>query len=152
MNAKDVIRANLKRYMKQAGKTQAGLAEHLGVTQSAVSNWIRGKNSIDVEYVPGICSYLGITVGELFGADAPPDVTAVTYAYISLDEQARAEVRAFIDLYSSVRECVRLRRLPNSTRDYRRIDATRTPPPAQKKTARRDLPGRAVPLFRFARV
>ena len=96
MDTKSLIANNLKAYMKAAGKTQAELAEHLGVTQSCVSNWARGVNSISVEYVPGICEFLGISIARFFD-DEQNGAADIAYACISLDEDPRAEVRDFIE-------------------------------------------------------
>jgi len=67
------IRENVKRnlgyYLSLRGMSQKELAEHLGVSQSAVTNWIKGKNSPDIETVALICDLFHISVVDLFGRD-----------------------------------------------------------------------------------
>jgi len=67
------IRENVKRnlgyYLSLRGMSQKELAAHLGVSQSAVTNWVKGKNSPDIETVALICDILQISVTDLFGKD-----------------------------------------------------------------------------------
>ena len=49
--------------------TQDSLAEILGVTAQAVSRWESGGSYPDMEIVPVIANYFGITIDELFGYD-----------------------------------------------------------------------------------
>ena len=48
------------------GATQEALAEHLGVTAQAVSKWERGSASPDIELLPALSAYFGVTIDELF--------------------------------------------------------------------------------------
>ena len=49
------------------GRTQEALAEALGVTSQAVSRWESGGSYPDMEIIPSIANYFGITIDELFG-------------------------------------------------------------------------------------
>jgi len=49
------------------GRTQESLAEALGVTSQAVSRWESGGSYPDVEIMPAIANYFGVTIDELFG-------------------------------------------------------------------------------------
>lgn len=62
------VKKNLGYYLSLQGISQKELAERLGVSQSAVTNWIKGKNSPDIEAVAQICQVLRISVSDLFGA------------------------------------------------------------------------------------
>lgn len=48
-------------------KTQEDLANVLGVTSQAVSRWESGGSYPDVNLIPSIANYFGITIDELFG-------------------------------------------------------------------------------------
>lgn len=65
------IRENVKRnlgfYLSLRKMSQKELAERLGVSQSAVTNWIKGKNAPDIEMVAAICDILDVSVSDLFG-------------------------------------------------------------------------------------
>lgn len=63
------IRASLERYISESGYTQKEIAERLGVSQSSVTNWVKGKNSPDANLVMPICNLLNITVGQFYGEE-----------------------------------------------------------------------------------
>lgn len=50
---------------KEAGLTQAALAERLGITDRAVSKWETGRSMPDASLMLELCSLLGVTVNEL---------------------------------------------------------------------------------------
>ena len=52
---------------KRDKRTQEALAEALGVTCQAVSRWEAGYSYPDMELIPSIANYFGITIDELFG-------------------------------------------------------------------------------------
>ena len=72
---RDNVKRNLGYYLSLKGISQKDLAERLSVSQSAVTNWIKGKNSPDIEVVANICEILGITVIDLFGTDGSDQYT-----------------------------------------------------------------------------
>lgn len=51
------------------GRTQEALAESVGVTPQAVSRWEANGCYPDMEMIPAIANYFGITIDELFGYD-----------------------------------------------------------------------------------
>ncbi len=65
------IRENVKRnlgyYLSLTGLSQKEFAHELGVSQAAVTNWIKGNNSPDIEMVAKICRVLNLQVADLFG-------------------------------------------------------------------------------------
>ena len=54
---------------KEAGYTQAALAEKLGITDRAVSKWENGRNMPDVSIMLELCSLLHINVNELLSGE-----------------------------------------------------------------------------------
>lgn len=54
---------------KDAGLTQASLAEKLGITDRAVSKWENGKSMPDVSIMKELCVILGINVNELLSGE-----------------------------------------------------------------------------------
>ena len=66
---RDNIRRNLAYYLSIKNISQKEFAEKLGVSQSSVTCWIKGKNSPDIEMVAQICDVLGVSVIDLFGTD-----------------------------------------------------------------------------------
>jgi len=49
------------------GRTQEALAEAIGVTSQAVSRWEANGGYPDMEIIPAIANYFGVTIDELFG-------------------------------------------------------------------------------------
>ena len=54
---------------KDKNMTQQELAEQLGVTDRAVSNWENGKNMPDLSLFKPLCNILGITINELLSGE-----------------------------------------------------------------------------------
>lgn len=64
---REEIAKNLLYYRKKKNLTQKGLAELLGVTSAAVSNWENGVNSVDIDTLYKACSVLGVTFNDMYG-------------------------------------------------------------------------------------
>ena len=62
---KSQIGANIASYRKNAGLTQAGLAEKLNYSDKAVSKWERGESVPDVTTLVQLAEQFGITVNDL---------------------------------------------------------------------------------------
>ncbi len=52
---------------RRDGRTQEALAEALGVTSQAVSRWESSGSYPDINLIPSIANYFGVTIDELFG-------------------------------------------------------------------------------------
>lgn len=57
----------IKELRTRDGRTQENLADALGVTSQAVSRWEKGGSYPDMEMIPSIANYFGISIDELFG-------------------------------------------------------------------------------------
>ena len=64
MGTKEAIRDNLAKLMEEHGTKNVELARAVSVSKSAVTNWLNGSNSIDMDLVPKICDFFGVTVDE----------------------------------------------------------------------------------------
>ena len=58
---------NIRRMRLEKGLTQEEVALHLGVSFQSVSKWERGDGYPDIEMLPSIAHYFGISVDELLG-------------------------------------------------------------------------------------
>ena len=56
----------IKALRQRKGVTQEALADHLGITAQAVSKWERNAASPDIELLPALSAYFGVTIDELF--------------------------------------------------------------------------------------
>ena len=59
------IGSNIAAYRKQAGLTQAGLAEKLNYSDKAVSKWERGCGAPDISLLPRLSQALGTSAEAL---------------------------------------------------------------------------------------
>lgn len=57
----------IRELRRREGRTQEMLAEALGVTSQAVSRWESGGSYPDMNLIPSIANYFGVTIDELFG-------------------------------------------------------------------------------------
>ena len=58
---------NILKLRRKNKRTQEALAEALGVTPQAVSRWESGGSYPDMNLIPSIANYFGISIDELFG-------------------------------------------------------------------------------------
>lgn len=66
-NVREEIAKNILYYRKSKKYTQKELAEYLGVGVSAVSNWEKGVNSVDIDTLYKVCVFLQISINDIFG-------------------------------------------------------------------------------------
>lgn len=79
------------RYRKAKNMTQEELASALGVSPQSVSNWEHGGYP-DIELLPVIANYFGITVDELIGSDKAAIEADMKRYYEGLNENGRANL------------------------------------------------------------
>lgn len=80
----------IQRYRLGKGLTQRQLAEHLHVTDKAVSKWERGRNYPDIAQLPALADALGTTVSELLGiGEEVSQETIDVLAAVSRQEERR---------------------------------------------------------------
>lgn len=84
---------------RRDGRTQEELAEALGVTGQTVSRWEAGGGYPDMELVPPLANYFGVTIDELFGYDSDRDrrVKEYTDKYDAI-EHTRGDTAAMLAL------------------------------------------------------
>ena len=58
---------NIRQLRRRDKRTQEALAEALGVTSQAVSRWEAGGSYPDMNLIPSIANFFGVTIDELFG-------------------------------------------------------------------------------------
>lgn len=78
----------LKRYRIAAHLKQKELADILNIDPTVLSNWERGKNRFDVEYIPAICKALNINANDLLGF----------YTDYSLNPEEEKLIKAFREI------------------------------------------------------
>lgn len=97
---REMLRVNLKERIKKSKYNQKELAIELGVKPSAVSYWINGKNSPDIEMIAKICDLLNIRFSDLI--TYPPCENDIKKAqlldnYQSLNDVGKAKLIEYSD-------------------------------------------------------
>jgi len=64
---KETIAKNLKIFIRQSGLTHVQIARSIRVSPSAISNWLTGATSIDVEHLVRICMKLNVPLDIVCG-------------------------------------------------------------------------------------
>ena len=63
------IAKRIKETRIEKNMTQGDLADLMGVSYQAVSNWERGNSMPDISKLEDLCGFLEISVGELLGIE-----------------------------------------------------------------------------------
>lgn len=69
---RSVFSDNLKKYMKEAGKTQADIMEYMGCSSSTVSDWCNGKKYPRPERMQRLADLFGIKMSDLTAQHSLP--------------------------------------------------------------------------------
>ena len=69
------IAKNIKKYRKLNGMTQKDLADYVGVSTAAVSNWETASNSIDIDVLFKVCDALGVPISLMTASDNDFELT-----------------------------------------------------------------------------
>lgn len=85
MIGKKIKQARIDRNM-----TQMNLADAMGVSYQAVSNWERGNSMPDISKLGDLCTALDISVNELLGIEAPVIAKAMAQEELTMEELAEA--------------------------------------------------------------
>lgn len=85
---------NIKNARTKLNMTQMNLADEMGVSYQAVSNWERGNSMPDISKLPELCKILNISFQELVGERIPETATVERLlqdeaADVSLEEMAQ---------------------------------------------------------------
>ena len=86
MDAK-IIGQHIKEYRKKNNVSQRALAEQLFVSDKTISRWELGNGLPDIEQLPKLAEVLGISIGELVGAEEEQSVVS-QYEEIKKREEA----------------------------------------------------------------
>jgi len=81
------IGENIKQLRAEKGVTQEQLAEHLGITYQSVSKWENNITAPDLQLIPAIAEYFGVSINKLFKVKLnPDDVKILVNPEISVDQ------------------------------------------------------------------
>ena len=106
-NVRTEIAKNLLFYRKQNKFTQKQLAELLGVKNSAVSNWEKGLNSIDIDTLHIACTVFNISINDMFGVFSNYNSnhssnTGINLVTMNKESKVENEYKEVISLYNEL--------------------------------------------------
>ena len=96
----------IRELRRRDGRTQEALAEALGVTSQAVSRWESGGSYPDMEVIPSIANYFGVSIDELFGYHSTREskIDAIIQKVEEYNLRYRADGEWFDECISILRE------------------------------------------------
>ncbi len=65
----EIFGQRVKSELKETGKKQKDLCEHLNVNKSTLSEWLNNNNEPSMEYIVKIATYLGVSTDYLLGLE-----------------------------------------------------------------------------------
>jgi len=83
-----MIGKKIKQARINLNMTQMNLADAMGVSYQAVSNWERGNSMPDISKLVDLCTALHITVNELLGIESPAVTKAMAQEELTMEELA----------------------------------------------------------------
>lgn len=84
------LHENLRKYRTEKGLTQEEVAGALGVSAQAVSRWETGSACPDVELLPALANYYGITLDALVGMDRLRNEDSLRHVFCETHDLAEA--------------------------------------------------------------
>ena len=105
---KEQIRQNLTKYRKLRGLSKSDMAKSLNVSKSTMTNWEKGKHSIDLEMFFKICDLLDVSADDMAGRDIIKHISTdeknIIAAYRSLSPGEQTIIRRSLDLSEKIGE------------------------------------------------
>lgn len=90
---RNIIGENIRIACEVKGIRQIDIAEHMGISQGSVSNWVKGNNSIDIEKLVELCNYLGVTLDQIYGLKPIKPDNAISEEQKSIRETLARKLR-----------------------------------------------------------
>ena len=81
-----MIGKKIKQARIDQNMTQMNLADAMGVSYQAVSNWERGNSMPDISKLADLCAALHISVNELLGIESPAVEKAMAQEELTIEE------------------------------------------------------------------
>lgn len=97
--------------LDNSGKSQTDLANYLGISKNAITDWKSGRIKSYMKYIPQIAEFFAVTPDYLLSdnsstdskVDATPTISQVMEAYLALSDEDKAEFEKLITLFDNDR-------------------------------------------------
>ena len=96
MKSEKTTGQRIKDILEEKGIQAKTLAEHLGVTQAAMSNYLNDKRNIDTDTLVKISNFLNISTDELLGIRENRTFYFDSTVYFSKEEVKKAEQVSYL--------------------------------------------------------
>ncbi len=99
------FRKNLKRLMSSRGFTMNALGSEVGITAAAISRYLSGNRTPELQYVVRIAEYFNVSVDWLLGLNGdkfevmPKEIQDIAYLYTVAAPDDRRVVQAVLRKY-----------------------------------------------------
>ncbi len=99
-DVRTILTENLNELVRRKGIKSIELAEQLGVSKSAVSHWLAGDNSPNIELLAKICQIYGVKLSEMLNEKIETSYIEkeLLKKYRSLDKRGKGTVEAVLDI------------------------------------------------------
>lgn len=91
----NTVAKNIKEGRISKNMTQMDLADAMGVSYQAVSNWERGNSMPDISKIPDLCKILDLNLEEMLGGESK--ATRVAHRIVE-DENAKVTMEELVDV------------------------------------------------------
>ena len=96
MTQTEIFSNNLNRFLKMRDERQTDFAKALGVSQSAISEWVAGHKMPKMNRVAQICAHFGCEFSDLLGEQNPTDDKHILFLYEQLSAEGKELVVDYI--------------------------------------------------------
>lgn len=67
------LRANIEKVIDASKYSRTEIAEYLDVTPASITNWVKGRNSPDLEKLLKFCDLFGLSLNDIYASDTVKD-------------------------------------------------------------------------------
>ncbi len=99
-SAKANIQNCIKEFMERNNISYIQFAKAIGVSDTSVKRWANGVCSPDIDLLPFICEYIGVSIFELFGLKRTDNITSNEIDILKL-YAGNINFKTLIDRYRS---------------------------------------------------
>lgn len=96
------VSGNLKILIERTGLSYEEFGKKFDVSKSAVSHWVSGHNSIDIETLANICREYDIPISIMLGESNDSEDNQVFLKYLSLNALGKQKIGDAVDDYFSM--------------------------------------------------
>lgn len=94
-NIREILRKNLAKYINESDMTQKEIAERLGVSKGAITNYLQGSNSPNIEILAKLCQIFEVRMSDMLSEKS--DITSSEKDFIRKYRQLTSHGKQVVD-------------------------------------------------------